>query len=695
MHDSRIFLSTLPPSQSDRRLAVAVVAVSAVLFAALAPFARMPLAPVPGFLPTYQSALILNDLITGVLLLGQYRSLRSRGLMLLGCGYLFNALIAFAHLLSFPGLFAQGGLLGAGPQSTAWLYMFWHGGFPVLVIAYSFLKEPSEDAHEVAEWPLLAGLGLAAGAAIGFTVLSTRGEDLLPAIMIGHRQGPGMTMVVGSVWGLSLLALAALWRKRPRSVLDVWLMVVMSAWIFDIALSAMLNGGRYDLGWYAGRAYGLFAATFVLIVLLLENSLLYTRLERALEGEHAERQRAEDRTVELNEFNERLEARIAERSAQIEASNRDLRREASERRAAESDALEARRRLDGIIDSAMDAIITVDDNQNIVLFNATAESVFGCPRAEALGRPLEQFIPSRFRGGHRGHVRNFGQAGEGSRRMSAQRVVTGLRRNGEEFPIDASISKATLNGRRFYTVILRDVTERTRAEEALRRSKDELHEMAVVSSTAREQEKARIARELHDELGQSLTALRMDLTWLKERRLPGDEAHAAKLAGMETILAGTIAATRHISTELRPMMLDDLGIVPAASWLVDNLREHHGIDCALVVEPPDFELGDPHATAVFRILQESLTNIAKHASASKVGVSLTRAHGQIVLRVSDNGRGFDASTPRKSGSFGLVGLRERAYLVGGQLTVDSGPGRGTSIEIRIPLHEAAAENVPD
>ena len=133
------FLSTLPAQPRDRWLAAAVVGVSAVIFLAAVPFAKVPLAPVVAFIPIYQSAQVINDLITAVLLFGQYSILRTRGLLVLAGGYLFTAFIAIAHTLSFPGLFAPTGLLGAGPQSTAWLYMFWHAGFPLLVIAYALL----------------------------------------------------------------------------------------------------------------------------------------------------------------------------------------------------------------------------------------------------------------------------------------------------------------------------------------------------------------------------------------------------------------------------------------------------------------------------------------------------------------------------------------------------------------------------
>jgi CheY-like chemotaxis protein len=143
----RVFLSTLPADPGERRLAFAVVLVSAAIFVAAVPFAKVPLAQIPAFIPIYQSALTVNDLITAVLLFGQFSFLRSRGLLVLASGYLFTALMAMAHMLTFPGLFAPSGLLGAGAQSTAWLYMFWHGGFPLLVIAYALRKPQEHDTN--------------------------------------------------------------------------------------------------------------------------------------------------------------------------------------------------------------------------------------------------------------------------------------------------------------------------------------------------------------------------------------------------------------------------------------------------------------------------------------------------------------------------------------------------------------------
>ena len=281
--DCPSFLISQPAGRPERRRAMAVLAVSALLFVVLAPQAQRQLPAVAAFIPIYESALVIIDLITAVLLFGQYRIVRSRALLALGSGYLFTAIATIGHALTFPGLFAPGGLLGAGPQSTAWIYMFWHAGFPLFVLAYALL--PREPATSHRAW----GIGLpafAVGIGVALVALSTAGQQLLPAIMLGNRYTPAMLGVVGSVWLACLLALAVLLgRRRPHTVIDLWLTVVLCAWLFDIALSAMLNAGRYDLGFYAGRVYGLLACSVVLLELLLENSLLYARLAQAHDDE--------------------------------------------------------------------------------------------------------------------------------------------------------------------------------------------------------------------------------------------------------------------------------------------------------------------------------------------------------------------------------------------------------------------------
>jgi signal transduction histidine kinase/DNA-binding response OmpR family regulator len=314
-------LATWPAGSVERRIALVVVLLSLALLAAVAPFAKQQLPQVWAFIPVYEAALIVVDLVTALLLFGQFRISRSKAVLTLAGGYFFSALLTVAHGLSFPGLFTPTGLLGAGPQTTAWLYMFWHAGFPLFVIGYAVLRGSPGDTMPAGQTrgSAVAGVFVTVTAfVLACVLLAFVGHDALPAIMQGNRYTPTMIVVVSIVWLASLAAVALLWRRRPLSVLDLWLIVVMCAWLSDIALSAMLNAGRFDLGFYFGRVYGLFAASFVLGVLLLENGVLHARLTEA----HAhERQRASDLLL-LSERLESLNGQIVESNRQLQEQTR-------------------------------------------------------------------------------------------------------------------------------------------------------------------------------------------------------------------------------------------------------------------------------------------------------------------------------------------------------------------------------------
>ena len=223
-NERRVFLSTLPAGRGERRLALAVVLVSAVIFVTAAPFAKVRLTPVAAFIPIYESILVVTDLITALLLFGQFSFLRSRALLVLASGYLFTALITVAHALTFPGLFAPTGLLGAGPQSTAWLYMFWHGGFPLFVIAYAMLKDGRSGPGWMRGRPrVVVPAAVVALAAVvgGIALLVTAGRELLPPVMEGSHYTPAMIFVSSSVWALSGLALIVLCVYMGRAWLAV------------------------------------------------------------------------------------------------------------------------------------------------------------------------------------------------------------------------------------------------------------------------------------------------------------------------------------------------------------------------------------------------------------------------------------------------------------------------------------------
>jgi len=356
-----------------------------------------------------------------------------------------------------------------------------------------------------------------------------------------------------------------------------------------------------------------------------------------------------------------------------------------------SDASEAR--LDAIVDSAMDAILTVDAAQRVVLFNRAAEQMFGVRRDDALGSPLDRFIPQRFRGAHRAHVEKFGHTGVTSRRMGDTTTLWALRADGSEFPIEASISQAGEPGSRFYTVILRDITLRKQNEETMLRQQQELRELSARVLEAREEEKTRIARELHDELGQLLTALKMDLAWLRERLPEAGPELAARADGMSALLDRTVSSSRRIAADLRPLMLDDLGLADAAQWLVDDFGKRSGVRLEMrVPEEAEFDaLAKGAATAVYRAIQESLTNIARHSGAKNAWVLLAQENGEVLVEIEDDGRGVTPGDLAKASSLGLKGMRERIAYYGGSLEVARAPRGGTRLRVRMPLASRGAE----
>lgn len=346
-------------------------------------------------------------------------------------------------------------------------------------------------------------------------------------------------------------------------------------------------------------------------------------------------------------------------------------------------------RMMGIIRSSMEAIITIDETQRIVIFNPMAEQIFGCSAMDAIGTPLSRFIPERFRADHAQQVDQFGVTGVSERQMGGQRVLFGLRTNGDEFPIEASISQIRDGAGRLFTVMLRDVTGRVKADNALKQSREELRELSANLQNVREEEKTRIARELHDDLGQQLTALKMDLASV-EQALDADSVPKSQLLdqmrGMRRLVDATVASVRRIAADLRPVMLDDLGLLPAIEWLANDFTNRYGIDVERRIDPGDGSFTRNGATTLFRIVQEALTNVARHAEATAVTLTIRTEGGCCILRVTDNGRGVSQSDARHEKSFGLLGIRERAHMLGGSVAIDTATGRGFSITVTFPLH---------
>ncbi|HTN64610.1 MAG TPA: PAS domain S-box protein, partial [Burkholderiaceae bacterium] len=272
------------------------------------------------------------------------------------------------------------------------------------------------------------------------------------------------------------------------------------------------------------------------------------------------------------------------------------------------------------IDSMMDAVIATDAAQNILVFNPAAERMFGYSASEMIGQSLDKLIPAHMRGMHRQHVKHSLQPEVGSRALDMGRETIGLRADGSEFPLESTVSKISIGDRLQLTAVLRDVGERHQAEASLRHMNQQLRELSAALENVREQERTRIARELHDELGQQLTGLKLDLAWLGGRLREGRPPAVDKVDEMGHRLNTTIDSVRRIATELRPLILDDLGFGEAIAWQAAEIAKRTGLEISLDLRAAALVSDDALAIALFRIVQESLTNVVRHAQASKVEI---------------------------------------------------------------------------
>ena len=280
-------ISSLSPSQAQKRLALGVVLGLFVVFFITAGFlSSIQLPRIDAFVPLYAAAVFVTDSITAVLLFAQFSILRSRALLVIANGYIFTALVLISWLLTFPGVFAPSGLLGAGPKSTNWLYIVWHAGFPMFVIAYALLKD-ADPARRLwqgsAGAAILSSVAMTAAVVCVATFLVTAYDPLLPPLMLDTIRLPAWYYAAGSMMLLSVVALIVLW-VRWRSVLDLWLMVVMCAYVVEISFP------RFSVGWYAGRIFGIIAGSLILFVLLYEITTLYARLVHAVSAHRRERE---------------------------------------------------------------------------------------------------------------------------------------------------------------------------------------------------------------------------------------------------------------------------------------------------------------------------------------------------------------------------------------------------------------------
>jgi PAS domain S-box-containing protein len=341
------------------------------------------------------------------------------------------------------------------------------------------------------------------------------------------------------------------------------------------------------------------------------------------------------------------------------------------------------------VNHVSEAIISADQSNTIVMANPAAAHLFGTTVDQMVGSPLGRFIeapadvPNHAPDDAREPVDFFRPGSGRAGRRATDYAVTGVRDNGERFPIEGSISRAN-PGAPFYTVVMRDVSERSRVQDKLTRSHDQLRQLSAALQTIREEERTHIARELHDDLGQLLASLRMDLTLLQQADgTPRDSLRLMR--GMEDNLLTAITSLRRIATNLRPRALDEGGLYFALQGLRDDFVERYAIPTTLLADEAELRLDDAASTATFRIVQEALTNIARHAEATRVTMNLFRLNGDLLITIRDDGRGIRPEDMEKAESLGLIGMRERVWAMNGEITISADEPQGTRIDIILPL----------
>jgi PAS domain S-box-containing protein len=325
------------------------------------------------------------------------------------------------------------------------------------------------------------------------------------------------------------------------------------------------------------------------------------------------------------------------------------------------------------------ALTTLEDGR-ILDINNGHERISGFSRDEVVGRTTidlgywvnlverEQVIRELRR---HGSVSNL----EVSLRTRDGNIMTGL----------LSAEVINLEGKPVMLSIVRDITERKRVELELERSLEQLHALSNYLQQVREEERTYIAREIHDELGQALTALKVDLSWVAEKLSPGDDKLRDRIRSMSTLTGSIIETVQKIATQLRPGILDNLGLRAAIEWQTEEFASRTGIVCRVDCPEELVDLDQERSTACFRILQETLTNIARHANATEVHISLKQQHKSLILEVCDNGKGISESERTDRTSIGLLGMKERAHALGGECSIEGVPGKGTRVTLSIPL----------
>jgi PAS domain S-box-containing protein len=337
-----------------------------------------------------------------------------------------------------------------------------------------------------------------------------------------------------------------------------------------------------------------------------------------------------------------------------------------------------------LVENISEGIVMQNQKGVITYANKRFLDMIGYTEEEVLGKPITRFLG--------GGLLKRRELQEASKENDIRRAteVSWKRKDGDRIftilsPKNIYDEKDQLKGR---VSVLTDITDRRQAEKDLHRSRELLRMLSRHLQTIREKESKRIAREIHDELGQQLTALKMDLSWISSKVDPDDEdakKFLQKINAMSSLVDNTIQTVQKISAELRPGLLDDLGLVPALEWLAQEFENQTNVQCRLQLHCEMVDLDPDCSTAIFRISQEALTNVYKHAKATRVNISLKEENDDLVLKIKDNGKGITADEVFGSTSLGLMGMRERVRPFGGAVNISGKPKKGTTLMVTLPV----------
>jgi PAS domain S-box-containing protein len=338
-----------------------------------------------------------------------------------------------------------------------------------------------------------------------------------------------------------------------------------------------------------------------------------------------------------------------------------------------------------VIQSAMDGVVIVDAMRHIVLVNQKIERMFGYPAKHLLEKPLDVLIPPRTGNESRRHMDRLSAARFSSRRSKLE--LKGLRADGKPLTFNASISRVTVHGELFLALILHEPGNHQGEPEAKHRliRTHDLRRWAVSSQQATEIEKKRFSRKLYDDIGQRLSVLKLDLDWLENSLPETDDGLPARLAQMQGLLDNVITMTKSMASALRPPLLDDFGLLPAVEWMAENFRKKTTIPVTVESSGITGKLDDPIESAVFRVVQEGLSNIEKHAHASHARIIFERNENQLDVMIQDDGIGMPAGSEYKPGCYGLIAMQERIFVLGGTISIENVAPHGVAIHASIPI----------